>query len=526
MKKGLSALFRIVDGKRPIQTPLASCKSFCAASTATIVPSDSTNIVNKRLRTKKKGIDNSKDNRVLYRRITDLGDQNESAVAVMKEWLREGRHLPKATVTKIIRRLRRYGRYKHALEVSEWMDRKRRFTLGKFEFGIRLDLIAKVHGIASAEKYFKDLPNKGKNCYTYAALLNSYVTEGMTEEAEKLMERMKELKYITNAIPYNNMMTLYLKGGQSEKVPALIEDMKANNIMPDLFTYNIWMQTAASLSGTKAVDTVFDELKQDSSVEENWTTYSNLATIYVKAGDVAKAETMLIQMEKKLSSKNLLPYNFLLTMYARLGKTEEVHRVWKSVRQRFQKRTSISYMCLLTSLVKLGDIKGAEKYFKDYMSENRHCDFRVPDILIEVYIKEGNINKASNFLRTAVEKGGNPTFKTWNTFLGGYLAKNKMNLAIETMEKALSKAKLPKWKVDPEKVQAILQHFEKSSDIVGAEEMFRKLRDADHINVDTYNSLIRTYIQCHKDPSTVIERMRLDKIDPNSETGSLIKRLS
>jgi pentatricopeptide repeat protein len=66
------------------------------------------------------------------------------------------------------------------------------------ERAIHLDLIAKVHGIASAEKYFADLPDIEKNQPTYSALLNCYVKEKNIEKSEAIMEKVKDLGFAKN----------------------------------------------------------------------------------------------------------------------------------------------------------------------------------------------------------------------------------------------------------------------------------------------------------------------------------------
>lgn len=461
----------------------------------------------------------------LYRNLSCLGNSNESAVKVIKDWVREGHKLKKTNLEKAIKKLRKYARYKHALEVSEWMDGSGGLRLALPDLAIRLDLIARVRGIDDAEKYFTDLPERAKNHQSYGALLNCYVREELVEKAEGLMEKMKELDFVLNAVPYNNMMTLYYKTGQPEKVPLVIQEMKANDVVPDTFTYNIWMKSCAAMSGIGAVEKVFDEMKRDGRVGADWTTYSNLAAIYVDAGIVAKAESALKEMEKKMPQKELFAYNFLITMYAGIHNIVEVHRVWGLIRLRFSNMTNTSYICMLSSLVKLGDLQGAEKCFEEWESNGLSYDVRVPNLLIGAYITKGMIEKAESFLEHALEKGGKPNYKTWEMFVDGYLENKQMDRAIETMKKAISQVKYREWQPAPEKALAILKHFEELGDVDEAEDIFKRLRGVDHVNTDTYNSLLRTYIQAGKSPSKVLQRMKLDKIDPDTQTDCLLKQI-
>lgn len=506
------------------------CSKFRAAqSTGTVLQSFSSNTrgastVSAALSVEEVVVDERKKP-TLFRNLTRLDNSNESAVKVIKDWVHEGHKLKKANVEKAIEKLRKYARYKHALEVSEWMDGSGGLRLALRDLSIRLDLIARVRGIDDAEKYFLDLPERAKNHKSYGALLNCYVREQLVEKAEGLLEKMKELDFVWNAVPYNNMMTLYLKTSQPEKVPLVIQEMKANDVVPDTFTYNIWMKSCAAMSGIGAVEKVFDEMKRDGRISADWTTYSNLATIYVDAGIVVKADSALKEMEKRMPQKELFAYNFLLNMYAGIHNLVEVHRVWEVIRQRFTKMTNTSYIWMLTSLVKLGDMQGAEKCFEEWESNGLSYDVRVPNVLIDAYITKGMIEKAESLLENALEKGGKPNYKTWEMFVGGYLENKQMDRAIETMKKAISQVKYREWQPAPEKVLAILKHFEELGDVDEAEDIFRSLRSVDHINTDTYNSLLRTYIQAGKSPSKVLRRMKLDKIDPDRETDHLLKQI-
>ncbi|KAE8716556.1 hypothetical protein F3Y22_tig00110114pilonHSYRG00291 [Hibiscus syriacus] len=80
-----------------------------------------------------------------------------------------------------------------------------------------LDLVAKVQRIPSSDNYFVDLPESSKNHLTYGILLNCYRKELMTENAESLMEKMKEPNIPFGSMSYNSLMTLYMKIGQPER---------------------------------------------------------------------------------------------------------------------------------------------------------------------------------------------------------------------------------------------------------------------------------------------------------------------
>lgn len=58
-----------------------------------------------------------RDDDSLYRRLSPVGDWSESMVPILNQWVQEGRDVNKPALQLIIKQLRRYKRYKHALEV-------------------------------------------------------------------------------------------------------------------------------------------------------------------------------------------------------------------------------------------------------------------------------------------------------------------------------------------------------------------------------------------------------------------------
>jgi hypothetical protein len=55
----------------------------------------------------------------LVRRLLSLKYSKKSAVVTLTEWSQEGNRLQKYQINRIVRELRKYKRYKHALEVSK-----------------------------------------------------------------------------------------------------------------------------------------------------------------------------------------------------------------------------------------------------------------------------------------------------------------------------------------------------------------------------------------------------------------------
>eukprot|EP01018_Ginkgo_biloba_P007809 Gb_14576 [translate_table: standard] len=407
--------------------------------------------------------------------------------------------------------------------ISEWIVRYRN-QVAPADCAIRLDLIAKVHGIASAEKYFSGLPVTAKNQLTYGALLNSYVKLNLTEKSEAIMEKLKSSGFARNALPYNAMMTLYMNTDQLEKVPLVIQEMKKDGVALDAFSYNIWITACAAMSDIDKMEVVMEEVKCDNKANTDWTIYSTLATMYIKAGLLNKVESALKELENNMTHSDRSPYDYLISLYANIGNKEQMYRIWQSLKLAFPKMTNRSYICMLSSLLRIGDIEGAESILKEWESVCDSYDVRIPNIFLGNYVRKGLLEKAELLLEQILEKGGKPNFKTWEIMAEGYIQKRQIDQAIVAMKKSALVDNFISWQPKPENVLAILRHFEKHSDVESAEDFFKMLRGLNYVSTEIYNSLLRTYIKAGKDASGLFELMNKDSISPNEETNLLCKQ--
>lgn len=413
----------------------------------------------------------------MFRRISPLGNPNCRVIPELQKWVNEGKRLGKWELQIIIKQLRKYRRYQHALQISEWMDSCGSYGSSLADRAIRLDLIAKVRGIACAENYFDNLPKVSKIQPTYGALLNSYVRENLMEKAEVHMKKMEELGYATTTLPYNELLTLYKNTGKFEKVPLVIQKMEKNNIPQDRFTYNIRMSICAAMSDIDGVEKILEEMQCNPMVDIDWSTCGNLANIYIKAGLLDKAELTLKEMEKKMNRREREAFDSLITLYASAGNKDGVTNMWQLLKLSFPKLTNMSFICMLVSLLKLGDLEGAENIFKEWEHAGLNYDFRVPNILLDAYVKKGLMEKAELVLEHVLEGTKKPISKTWEIIAEGYLKNSQIDKAVHAMNKALLSMERGGWQPKPTNLLSILRHLQEHGDVVCAEQYLKILRD-------------------------------------------------
>ncbi|KAF5746576.1 hypothetical protein HS088_TW06G00747 [Tripterygium wilfordii] len=355
---------------------------------------------------------------------------------------------------------------------------------------IHLDLVAKAQGIDAAESYFIDLPETSKNHLTYGALFNCYCKELMTEKAEALMEKMKELNLGLTSMHYNSLMTLYTKIDQPEKIPAIIQEMRSEYVMPD--------------------------------------SYTNLASIYADASLFEKAENALKELEKKNAHQDLSVYQFLITLYGCTGNLLEVYRIWRSLRLAFRKTSNISYLNMIQALVNLKDLPGAEKCFREWESGCSTYDIRIANVLIGAYAQKGFLEKAEEMKERARRRGAKSNAKTWELFLDYHLKDGNFKLAVDCIANAIStgRGNGGKWVPSLGVIKTMMTHFEQEKDVDGAEGFLEILKKAvENLDAEVFESLIRTYAAAGRTSTMMHRRLKTEKVEVNEASKKLLEAI-
>lgn len=441
---------------------------------------------------------------------------------VLRKWAEEGKSVPKYQLTRVVRELRKYDRFKHALEICEWMTTQPDIKLLPGDHAVHLDLIAKVRGLASAEKFFEDLPERMKGQSTLTALLHTYVQNELANKAESLMEEMSTNGLIRCPLPYNHVLTLYLSKGELDKVPKLIKELKRNT-EPNVVTYNLWLSACAKKDDVMGAEKILHEMKNE-KITADWVTYSTLANIYIKAACNEKAKEALVETEKRASRKERAAYFSLISLHASLSDKENVHRIWNKMKSMFRKMSDVEYKCMLSSLTKLGDIEEAESIYNEWELLSGTRDSRVPNILLGYYIKHDMMDKAEHFHEHTVQIGVKPSYTTWELLALGYLSKERMDKVLDCLKKAFSS--LEKWEPNVGLVRAVFSKLEKMGDVEGAEQFLIMLRDVGYVTTEIYHSLLQTYAKAGKMPLIVAERMKKDNVQMDEETRHLLRLTS
>ncbi|KAK1257945.1 Pentatricopeptide repeat-containing protein [Acorus gramineus] len=450
----------------------------------------------------------------LGRRLLRLVSPKRSAVRVIREWAEEGNRVHKHQLIRVVKYLRLHQRHFHALQICEWMSIQPSFKLSQGDYAIHLDLIAKVHGLVSAENFLEGLPEGMRGQSTCNALLHTYVLNNMASKAEALMGKMSERGLLYCALPYNHMLKLYISNGHLNKVPWIMQELK-KNACPDVLTYNLWLGACAKCDDVKGAEKIFLEM-EERNINPDWLTYSTLATIYINGGSPKRAATALKEMEKRITPELRAGYCSLISLHAKMKNINEVNRIWGKMKSMFRKMSNVEYICMLASVMRLGESELADNIYSEWESESGSRDTRIVNTLLGFYIRYETMDKAEGLFERMVNRGINPCHYTWELLASGYLHKKRINKALDCLDKAQSCLK--KWKPNDELIRSVLRILEEQGYVRGADKLLAILQKAGCVTMSTHNSVLHIYAKAGLMLPTTVECMEKENVQLDEET--------
>ncbi|KAL5862395.1 hypothetical protein ACOSQ4_003691 [Xanthoceras sorbifolium] len=458
----------------------------------------------------------------IYKKISFMENPEEGSASVLNQWETGNRKVTKWELCRVVKELRKYRRYKQALEVYEWMNnRGERFRLSASDAAIQLDLVAKVCGVISAEEFFLRLPDTLKDRRVYGALLNSYVRARIKGNAELLMDKMRDKGYATQALPFNVMMTLYMNLKEYDKIDSMVSEMIEKGVRLDIYSYNILLSSCGTRGSVEMMEQVYEQMKMDRAINPNWTTFSTMAAMYIKMGHFEKAEECLRRVESRITGRDRIPYHYLLSLYGGVGNKEEVYRVWNLYKSVFPSTPNLGYHAVISSLIRIGDIEGVENIYKEWLSVKQSYDPRITNLLMSRYVQEGNFDKAETVFNQMLEEGAKPNSTTWEILVEGHIGEERIPEALSCFKEAFAAEGSTSWRPNPANVSAFFKLCEEESDMASKEGLVGLLRQPGYHKDKAYLSLVGVTDEVVADNELSVEENNADNdYDKNMEDDS------
>ncbi|PIN14941.1 hypothetical protein CDL12_12416 [Handroanthus impetiginosus] len=407
-----------------------------------------------------------------------------SIADIFNKWVDQGNEVTRYDIRDLSIHFRSRKNFQAALQIYDWME-SIKLKIQNTDQAIRISLLWKVEGLASAERYFNSLQESEKTIKTYGALLNCYCNDKVLDKALQIFEKMKVLNYLST-LNYNNVMALYLSMEQPGKVVDLVQEMEENNIALDPYTYNLLINSYGAMKNFDAVEGVLEKMKIN-NVECCLFTYGNLATIYFNSGLHEKANDYLETMEKmKLQPKKdgFEACHTLIRLHSEMNNLSGVNRAWEAIKSAFPKPKNLDYLIMLLALSKLGDQENLEKLFEEWEKGCSEYDFRLPNVLLGYYLSRDMIDKATSLYESMLKSRSGYNLKSLDLFATLSMKNRQIDLALEYLEMGLDKARKlnHEWFPTDETTKLFFDYFEENNDAGRYEKFVQSMKKANRLD--------------------------------------------
>ncbi|XP_044478973.1 pentatricopeptide repeat-containing protein At3g02330, mitochondrial-like [Mangifera indica] len=231
----------------------------------------------------------------------------------------------------------------------------------------------------------------GLNWFVGCALVDMYCKCGLTEEAEKIHNRMKE----RNIVSWNAIISGFSGEKQSENAQRYFSRMLEMGVKPDNFTYAIVLDTCANLATVGLgkqihAQVIKEELQSDVYISRA------LIDMYSKCGNMQDSR---IEFDKA-PKENLMTWNAMISCYAQHGYGVDALEVFENMEHENVKPNHTTFVSVLRACAHMGLVEKGLYYFKimlckydlDPQLEHYSC-------LVDILGRSGQVGKALKLIQ-------------------------------------------------------------------------------------------------------------------------------
>ncbi|KAI4386572.1 hypothetical protein MLD38_004494 [Melastoma candidum] len=428
---------------------------------------------------------------------------------ILHQWVQAGNTVDQQEFWSVMLLLRRRQLYAKALQVSEWWEGMELSKLSLRDYASRVDLIAKVRGVAAAEKCIKSIPEEFRGEVVYRTLLANSVAIGDVDRSEGIFNKMRDLDFPLSAFSCNQLILLY-KRVDRKKIADVLLLMEKENVKPTLFTYKILFETKARTNDLTGVDEIVEMMKAE-GIEPDFQTQCNIAKNYIAGGCPEKAEAMLKEMEGGDLKRNRPACIYLLPLYAELGNVEEVRRVWTVCES---KPSMVECTALIEAWGKLNNVEEAEAVFDKMSTTWKRLGSQHYLSLLKVYANKNMLIKGKDLVRRMSDEGCHVGPLIWDAVVKLYLGAGEVEKADAFLNKASmqEKGRKPLYF----SLLSIMKEYARRGDVHNTEKMFIRMRQFGYTTrIQQFRMLVQAYANAHVPAYGLRERMMVDNIFPD-----------
>ncbi|KAI4313233.1 hypothetical protein L6164_026226 [Bauhinia variegata] len=278
----------------------------------------------------------------------------------------------------------------------------------------------------------------------YNAILNSYVCDGLIDEAYHFLQVMMGRSSTTDmqidtfysvkkmVFPNTNSFGIVidglLKNARLDLALGLLNDMQQNFCKPNIVIYNNLIK---ELCNSGRLEEGFDLLRKmkESGLQPTEFTHNSIYGCLCQRKDILGAINMLREM-RTCGHEPWIKYSTLLVKgLSGCGRVVEACDFLSIMVQEGFLPDIISYSAAISGLIKIQEVDRALHLFRDFCSHGYYPDVVAFNILVDGLCKENRLIEAENLLNEIVMRGLSPSVVTYNCLIDGWCKNGSIDKA-------------------------------------------------------------------------------------------------
>ncbi|GAB2278722.1 hypothetical protein Dimus_013397 [Dionaea muscipula] len=315
------------------------------------------------------------------------------------------------TMSKVMRRLARTGRWNDAVEAFRNMEHLR-LSKDSEAMNIAMDALVKGNCVGQAHLVFLEFKDKlHPNLSTFNILIHGWCKARQLDKASLIMGEREIYGFHPGIVSYTSFIEAYCKEKDFQKVDAILDDIQKNGCPPNTLTYTIIMLALGKAKEmTKALE-IYEKVRQNGCLLDSLF-YSALIFILNKSGRFTDAVAVFEDMSNQDVTPNVLTYNTMIAAACMHSRGEDALQLLIDMKKKSCKPNLKTYAALLKMCCVKKRMKVLNYLLNDMFREDVSPDAGTYTLLVNALCKSGKLEHACAFLKQMVLKGMMPMGNT------------------------------------------------------------------------------------------------------------------
>ncbi|KAL2463884.1 Pentatricopeptide repeat-containing protein [Forsythia ovata] len=308
------------------------------------------------------------------------------------------------TMTKVMRRLAKAGKYQDAIEAFKKMEL---FGVDRdiTAMNLLMDALVKQGSVEYAEKVLLEFKDQiSPTLQTWNVLVHGWCKARQISKAKKTVDVMKNHGFSSDMITYTNFIEAYCREKDFRKVDATLEEMQKNGCHPSIVTYTIIMNALGRAKEINKALEIYEKMKQN-GCSPDASFYSCFIFALSKAGRLKDSYDVFEDMSKQGVAPDVLTYNTLITIAAQHLHEERALKLLKTMEESGCKPDLNTYAPLLKMCCRLKRMKVLSFLLNHMFKNDVSIDLGMYSLLVRGLCRNGKHEHACSYFEESVLKG-------------------------------------------------------------------------------------------------------------------------